>query len=59
MWAAVCWLQQSEWIRLCKDNFEKAGIPQADYLYFTRKEIYGDVEGVVDKIEEKFHILYL
>ncbi|NLU26444.1 MAG: D-alanine--D-alanine ligase [Hungateiclostridium thermocellum] len=34
--------------------FEKAGIPQADYLYFTRKEIYGDVEGVVDKIEEKF-----
>jgi len=21
--------------------FEKAGIPQADYLYFTRKEIYG------------------
>ncbi|GAE88698.1 D-alanine--D-alanine ligase [Acetivibrio straminisolvens] len=34
--------------------FEKAGIPQADYLYFTRKEIAGDIESVVDKIEGKF-----
>lgn len=34
--------------------FEKAGIPQADYLYFTRKEIERDVDGIAGKIEEKF-----
>ncbi|MFZ5989963.1 MAG: D-alanine--D-alanine ligase [Bacillota bacterium] len=34
--------------------FEKAGIPQADYLYFTRKEIKEDMEDVCGKIEGKF-----
>jgi len=37
-----------------KIMFEKAGIPQADYLYFTRKEISRDVDNVVSRIEEKF-----
>lgn len=34
--------------------FEKAGIPQADYLYFTRKEIEEDSESAADMIEQKF-----
>ncbi|HHV28454.1 D-alanine--D-alanine ligase [Acetivibrio mesophilus] len=34
--------------------FEKAGIPQADYLYFTRKEIAANIDSVADRIEEKF-----
>lgn len=34
--------------------FEKAGIPQADYLYFTRKEIERDAESIIGKIEQKF-----
>ncbi|NLM59679.1 MAG: D-alanine--D-alanine ligase [Clostridium sp.] len=34
--------------------FEKAGIPQADYLYFTRKEIGRNIDRVISKIEEKF-----
>lgn len=37
-----------------KIMFEKAGIPQADYLYFTRKEIGRDIDNVVSEIEEKF-----
>lgn len=34
--------------------FEKVGIPQADYLYFTRKEINEDSDRVADLIEQKF-----
>lgn len=34
--------------------FEKAGIPQADYLYFMRKEIGDNIEGIVRKIEDRF-----
>lgn len=34
--------------------FEKAGIPQADYLYFTRKEIAKESLDIVQKVEEKF-----
>lgn len=34
--------------------FEKAGIPQADYLYFTRKEIKEDSERAASLIEQKF-----
>lgn len=34
--------------------FEKAGIPQADYLYFTRREIDEDSSKVADLIEQKF-----
>jgi D-alanine-D-alanine ligase len=34
--------------------FEKAGIPQADYLYFTRKEINDNSEQAADLIEQKF-----
>lgn len=34
--------------------FEKAGIPQADYLYFTRKEIADDFLGIAQKVEDKF-----
>jgi len=34
--------------------FEKAGIPQADYLYFTRKEIKEDSGSVAQRIEQKF-----
>lgn len=37
-----------------KIMFEKAGIPQADYLYFTRKEIKEDVNSAADVIEKKF-----
>jgi D-alanine-D-alanine ligase len=37
-----------------KIMFEKAGIPQADYLYFTRKEIGRGIDNVVSEIEEKF-----
>ena len=29
--------------------FEKAGIPQADYLYFTRKEIGRNIDRVISK----------
>ena len=38
--------------------FEKAGIPQADYLYFTRKEIDEDSNSAADMIEKKFYIYY-
>lgn len=34
--------------------FEKAGIPQADYLYFTRKEIDKHILKIAQKVEEKF-----
>lgn len=34
--------------------FEKVGIPQADYLYFTRKEINEDSDRAADLIEQKF-----
>lgn len=34
--------------------FEKAGIPQADYLYFTRKEIRDNADSAADAIEQKF-----
>jgi|LSQX01.2.fsa_nt_gb D-alanine-D-alanine ligase len=34
--------------------FEKAGIPQADYLYFTRKEVKEDADSIVGSIEAKF-----
>lgn len=34
--------------------FEKAGIPQADYLYFTRKEIDKHILGIAQKVEDKF-----
>lgn len=37
-----------------KIMFEKAGIPQADYLYFTRKEIDRDALGIAQKVEDKF-----
>jgi len=37
-----------------KIMFEKAGIPQADYLYFTRKEIKEDVNSAANAIEQKF-----
>lgn len=35
--------------------FEKAGIPQADYLYFTRKEIGENADCVARKIEDRFN----
>ncbi|HHX18086.1 MAG TPA: D-alanine--D-alanine ligase, partial [Clostridium sp.] len=34
--------------------FEKAGIPQADYLYFTRKEIAKEALIIAQKVEDKF-----
>lgn len=37
-----------------KVMFEKAGIPQADYLYFTRKEIKENDSNAADRIEQKF-----
>jgi D-alanine-D-alanine ligase len=33
--------------------FEKAGIPQGDYLVFSKKEIRNDIEKVVVSVEEK------
>ena len=34
-----------------KIMFEKAGIPQADYLYFTRREMARDIENIIRRIE--------
>ncbi len=34
--------------------FEKAGIPQADYLFFTRKEIRDNADSAAGAIEQKF-----
>ncbi|OPZ92373.1 MAG: D-alanine--D-alanine ligase [Firmicutes bacterium ADurb.Bin419] len=34
--------------------FEKVGIPQADYLFFTRKEIRENADSAADAIEKKF-----
>lgn len=33
--------------------FEKAGIPQGEYLVFSKKEIKNDLDVVVSKVEEK------
>ncbi|MDQ2084974.1 D-alanine--D-alanine ligase family protein [Herbivorax sp. ANBcel31] len=37
-----------------KVMFEKVKIPQADFLYFTRKEISKDILDVAQKTEDKF-----
>ena len=34
--------------------FEKAGIPQADYLYCTRKGVNDNIDSIVERIEGKF-----
>ena len=36
-----------------KVMFEKEGLPQGDYLVFSRKQIYNEQEDVVRKIEER------
>jgi len=33
--------------------FEREGIPQGDYITFTRKQIYNDLESVIEHIESK------
>lgn len=32
--------------------FEKAGLPQGKYIVFNRKQIYGDIDTCMDKVEE-------
>ncbi|QNU66639.1 D-alanine--D-alanine ligase [Ruminiclostridium herbifermentans] len=36
-----------------KIMFEKEGLPQGDYLVFSRKQIYNEQEDVVRKVEER------
>lgn len=36
-----------------KVMFEKEGLPQGDYLVFSRKQIYNEQEDVINKVESK------
>lgn len=36
-----------------KIMFEKEGLPQGDYLVFTRKQVYNEQEDVISKVESK------